>query len=166
MDSVRIFGQTYPKVALHNPNQPLGVFLDQNQIFINHHSFSSLSTPYIKLSRSDKKLVDQKITNWLELLAQKYILQKTPLLAQKMNLAGKYRRICLKRASTRWGSCSSYKNLNFNYALIHHPPEIIDYVIIHELAHLQEMNHSAAFWRLVAQYDPLHKLHRKQLNRK
>jgi predicted metal-dependent hydrolase len=108
--------------------------------------------------------VQQKITNFLELLAQKYILQKTPLIAKKMGLEGEYRRVCLKHQSTRWGSCSSNKNLNFNYALVHHAPEIIDYVIIHELAHLKEMNHSARFWRIVAKFDPLHKLHRRKLN--
>ena len=56
--------------------------------------------------------------------------------------------------TTRWGSCSSKKNLNFNYKIIFLSPQEQNYLIIHELCHLQEMNHSPAFWSLVKKQTP------------
>jgi predicted metal-dependent hydrolase len=107
---------------------------------------------------------EAKITDFLKLTAEKYIRQRVPQLAAQMGLTGAYRRISLKKQSTRWGSCSSDKNLNFNWTLVYYAPEVIDYVLMHELAHLVHMNHSVEFWRLVRQYDPLYKQHKKVLN--
>jgi predicted metal-dependent hydrolase len=76
-----------------------------------------------------------------------------------------YRRISFKNLKSRWGSCSSLGNLNFNYQLIHASLETIDYVVIHEICHLKEMNHSARFWSLVAKACPNYKDHRKLLRR-
>ena len=73
--------------------------------------------------------------------------------------------ITLREQKTRWGSCSSKGNLNFNWRLVHYRPEIIDYVIIHELAHRTHMNHSAKFWQLVEKYDPEYRKHRGFLKR-
>ena len=61
----------------------------------------------------------------------------------------KYEKVRIKNQKTRWGSCSSKRNLNFNMRLMMAPDEAIDYVIIHELCHLRELNHTPAFWRLV-----------------
>jgi predicted metal-dependent hydrolase len=66
----------------------------------------------------------------------------------------RYDRIAIKGQSTRWGSCSSKRNLNFNWRLMMAPPGAVDYVIIHELCHLKELNHSPRFWALVAQHCP------------
>ena len=57
-----------------------------------------------------------------------------------------YNRIAIKAQRSRWGSCSTKKNLNFNCLLMLCPEEIQDYVVVHELSHLKEMNHSPAFW--------------------
>lgn len=65
-----------------------------------------------------------------------------------------YNRICLKEQKTRWGSCSSLHNLNFNWRLILMPPRILDYVVVHELSHLIELNHSPQFWAVVERYYP------------
>lgn len=73
------------------------------------------------------------------------------------------RRITVKNQKTRWGSCSSKKNLNFNYKLAYMPQEIMDYVVVHELAHLRHMNHSREFWELVEQYIPDYRERRKWL---
>lgn len=72
-------------------------------------------------------------------------------------------RISIKNARTRWGSCSSKGNLNFSYRLSLLPPHLSDYVIIHELCHLREFNHSSRFWDLVAMLDPDYALHREEL---
>ena len=63
-------------------------------------------------------------------------------------------RITIREQKTRWGSCSRKANLNFNWKLIRAPQEALDYVVIHELCHLYEFNHSPRFWRLVASVQP------------
>ena len=65
-----------------------------------------------------------------------------------------YGRITIRNQRSRWGSCSSKRNLNFNWKLIMAPPEALNYVVIHELCHLIEFNHSARFWNLVQQRMP------------
>lgn len=74
-----------------------------------------------------------------------------------------YHRVSIRNQKTRWGSCSRDGNLNFNYRLILLKPEFLDYVITHELCHLQEFNHSPDFWRLVAKVCPDYKRIRKEL---
>lgn len=74
-----------------------------------------------------------------------------------------YGRITIRNQSTRWGSCSSQGNLNFNCLLMLTPVEILDYVIVHELAHRKQMNHSDAFWAEVAKVFPDYKARVKWL---
>ncbi len=74
-----------------------------------------------------------------------------------------YRAINIKNQKTRWGSCSRKGNLNFNYKLLFISPEVADYVIVHELCHLREFNHSPKFWRLVAETMPLYRELRRSL---
>ncbi len=75
----------------------------------------------------------------------------------------RYNRVTLRNQKSRWGSCSGLKNLNFNWRLIMAPIEVIDYVVVHELCHLKEMNHSSRFWALVEKALPDHKVQRKWL---
>lgn len=74
-----------------------------------------------------------------------------------------YRRISIRNQKSRWGSCSKRGNLNFNYRIALLPPHLADYIIVHELMHLQELNHSPKFWNLVAHVIPNHRECRKEL---
>mgnify|MGYP000081506246 CR=1 FL=1 len=69
----------------------------------------------------------------------------------------------LREMKTRWGSCSSKGNLNFNWRLIFAPEEVVDYIVVHELAHRKEMNHSRAFYNVVASVLPDYKVQEKWL---
>lgn len=74
-----------------------------------------------------------------------------------------YGKITVRNQKTRWGSCSSKGNLNFNCLLMLAPPEVLDYVVVHELCHRKQMNHSKAFWLEVEKVLPDYKEARKWL---
>lgn len=74
-----------------------------------------------------------------------------------------YGRITIRNQKSRWGSCSSKGNLNFNCLLVKAPEDILDYVIVHELCHRMEMNHSGRFWKLVEGVLPDYRERRKWL---
>lgn len=86
---------------------------------------------------------------------------RLPLFARKLGVT--YQRVAVRSQRTRWGSCSSKGNLNFNCLLALTPPEVFDYVIVHELCHLKEMNHSPKFWAEVEKQLPHYKICRKWL---
>lgn len=147
--SVNIFGKKYQKNLLDNLAFPYGVTIGDNIVNINLHG----------ANKKHHDLLDRFLKN----TAEKYIVPRTHQLAKKMDLS--FKNISLRQQKTRWGSCSSKKNLNFNWRLVHYLPNIIDYVIIHELAHLVHMNHSKDFWDLVRKYDPEYLKHRGFLKR-
>lgn len=93
--------------------------------------------------------------------ARAYLPRRTRFLASQHGFH--IETIKLNNAKTRWGSCSSKNMLNLNVALMRLPHELIDYVILHELCHTREMNHSEAFWQLVESVDPNYKTHRRML---
>jgi predicted metal-dependent hydrolase len=76
-----------------------------------------------------------------------------------------FSKITIRDQRTRWGACSARKSLSFNWRLVMAPPEIAEYVIIHELAHLLEMNHSIRFWKIVEKYCPDYKKRRLWLKK-
>ena len=92
------------------------------------------------------KLSDRELDE-LARKARAYIPERVRCYAQKMGVS--YGRITLRCQKTRWGSCSVKKNLNFNILLMLTPPEVIDSIVVHELCHLTEMNHSKRFYALV-----------------
>jgi predicted metal-dependent hydrolase len=98
---------------------------------------------------------------WYRAQARAVLNERAALLSTRYGL--RYERIAIRDQQSRWGSCSSGRNLNFNYRLMLAPTPVVDYVITHELCHLVHMNHSPAFWRLVAEYEPQYKSHRQWL---
>ena len=84
--------------------------------------------------------------------AKSVLAQRTAYFARQVGVT--YGRITVRDQKTRWGSCSQTGNLNFNFRLILAPLEVLDYVVVHELCHRRQMNHSAQFWQEVAQVLP------------
>lgn len=84
--------------------------------------------------------------------AAEYIPSRVSLYAAKLGVS--YGRITIRHQRTRWGSCSTKGNLNFNCLLMKAPPEVLDYVVVHELCHRLEMNHSPRFWAQVEKVLP------------
>jgi predicted metal-dependent hydrolase len=105
----------------------------------------------------------EEILGWYRGVAGALIRGKAAGAGSRMGL--KYRRINLKEMRTRWGSCSLKGNLNFNWKLILMPEPVIEYVVIHELAHLKEMHHGPDFWARVARECPDWRERRKWLTR-
>jgi hypothetical protein len=95
---------------------------------------------------------------WLRAAGRFAIATQVASRAAEMGLA--YGRVAIRDQKTRWGSCSRAGNLNFNWRLILAPSAVLDYVVVHELAHRVEMNHAAHFWRVVARYCPDYGTHR------
>ncbi|MBL7058204.1 M48 family metallopeptidase [Patescibacteria group bacterium] len=105
----------------------------------------------LKQIKSECKLVLPDITNNEY---KKYRLQAYELVLAKIekfnrNYNFDYNNICIRDQKTRWGSCSSNRNLNFSYKMLFLEDHLVDYIVVHELCHLQEMNHSQDFWNLV-----------------
>lgn len=99
--------------------------------------------------------------HWLYVQAQDYLIKRTLQLAGSNGFI--INRVSVRRQASRWASCSAKKNISLNYRLMKYSREIIDYVIYHELCHLEEMNHSGKFWKLVEMYVPNYKEYRKIL---
>ena len=98
---------------------------------------------------------------WLMRQAQAHFTQRLNHFAPLLGV--QWRSLRLSSAQTRWGSAKSDGSIRLNWRLLHYRPAVIDYVVAHELAHLREMNHSAAFWRTVASVVPDHAVLRRSL---
>lgn len=95
------------------------------------------------------------LEKWYREEAYEYINERAKFFSRLMGR--KYSKIKLGTASTRWASCGPTGNLNFNWKLMMAPPEVVDYVVVHELAHIDIKDHSARFWKEVARYCPDYK---------
>lgn len=104
---------------------------------------------------------EQVLKRWLLKNARQGIIARVEELAAEFGF--KYNKVSVRDQGTRWGSCSAQRNLNFSWRLMLAPLTILDYVIIHELAHTKQMNHSAKFWAIVENCMPDYKTHRKWL---
>lgn len=116
-----------------------------------------------RIAQAEKNAVlctQEERDGWIK-KARERIPQRAAYFAHRMGVD--YGRITIRDQKTRWGSCSSRGNLNFNWKLMLMPEAVLDYVVVHELAHRREMNHSAAFWKVVEAELPDYRERRKYL---
>ena len=119
-----------------------------------------------RLKKIDNRIIfskedDEKIYQRYKESARRLVNKKIDYFNQFYNF--KYGRISIRNQKTRWGSCSRQGNLNFSYRILFLPENLIDYVIVHELCHLGEFNHSQNFWSLVQKTIPNYLSIRRQL---
>jgi predicted metal-dependent hydrolase len=105
--------------------------------------------------------IREVVQAWLQRQAKRVFEERCAMFAQRMGVT--VRRLALSSASTRWGSASADGSVRLNWRLVHFGFPVIDYVVAHELAHLREMNHSAAFWDVVRSVLPDYEQHRGHL---
>ncbi len=144
------------------PQNEIMKFVEEKQNRIKKH----LVQMYFKAEEIKKQKKEPALTNAdIEKLCQKalsVIPDKVKYYAEIMGVT--YGRITIRNQKTRWGSCSSKGNLNFNCLLMLMPDKVLDYVVVHELCHLKQMNHSKKFWKEVERYMPDYKNYKKWLN--
>ena len=150
---MHLFGTRYQKKFAYSRNRPIGCYIEDEILCINP----------IDPLKKDTEYQNKAVAQFLKHTAQHYLLPRTHQLAEQMQIS--FGNVTLRQQKTRWGSCSSKGNLNFNWRLVHFEPNVIDYVIIHELAHRVHMNHSAQFWNLVRKFDPSYPTHKGVLNK-
>jgi predicted metal-dependent hydrolase len=100
----------------------------------------------------DERNCRDALTRWLMRKTREYLVPRLRELGQRTEL--RFARTFVKRPRTRWASCSRHKSISLNAKLLFLPSELVDYVLIHELCHLAELNHTARFWSLVQHHCP------------
>lgn len=150
-------GQIIVRAPLRMKNEQIRSFVQQKQSWIEKH----LAEIENRKSEQKKRQISMEELHLLAEKACKELPPKVEMYAKQIGVT--YGRITIRNQKTRWGSCSSKGNLNFNCLLMLFPEEIQDYVIVHELCHRKEMNHSSVFWREVEKILPDYKERRKML---
>ena len=108
--------------------------------------------PQILLSTDYSDVIKAALISWMKQQARKQVQQLVNHHGGKKQLIP--RSIIIKTQKSRWGSCGIHNDININWLLIMAPPEVLEYVVVHELCHIQVRNHSACFWNLVAEHLP------------
>ena len=139
-------------------------------IYGNKYSVVKADIKSIQTSNKFELIVPKKyeaekqqkaIQTWFKKLAKKVLSERLSFIESRISLKSTSLKIGDSRG--RWGSCNSYGNIILNYRVVMLPPAIIDYVIVHELCHLLELNHSKKFWQNVAKFLPNYEIHRKNI---
>ncbi len=156
-DSFELFGKTFQCLWLERASISKKCdyqlcFEQQTVTFYFQQGFSSEQKQQYAFKALTTLFIEQ---------AHQYLKPKTSFYADLMGL--NYESITIKGYKSRWGSCYSNGRIQFNWRLLQAPKWVIDYVVVHELAHLVHANHSSAFWNLVVDYYPKTKLAKKVL---
>ena len=150
---VSVSGQVTVRAPHTMPDSTIHRFLSQKESWILEH-LSHAATEPAQPQAENPPLSEFRRSYYME-SARKIFKRKTAAYARKMGVT--YGRITIREQKTRWGSCTSEGNLNFNWRLIFAPEKVLDYVVVHELSHRKEMNHSKNFWREVEKILPDYK---------
>lgn len=137
------------------PSDTLSVVRSKQQIIVSLPASMDMQAPQVT------KAIRTVCIAALRVESKSYLPKRLRYLADQLGFD--YQKVRFSHASSRWGSCSSTGTISLNIALMKLPFELIDYVLVHELAHTKQMNHSDQFWNLVSQGDPNYKQHRKLL---
>ncbi len=151
-------GEVIVRVPLRMPEREIRRLLEEKRDWIEKH--------LEKAARREAENSAQPALTAAEIrgLADRAVREIPPRVQmQAARIGVRFGRITIRNQKTRWGSCSSAGNLNFNCLLMLCPDEVIDYVIVHELCHRIELNHSPRFWQLVASILPDYRTPRKWL---
>jgi predicted metal-dependent hydrolase len=140
-------GELFPLETFFEQNERKGLVFWGNRFYLNTADAAETGVSYF--------------VSWYKKKAKQHLRQRVDFFSQEFNLLAKS--VKITSAEKRWGSCSADDNLSFSFRLIMAPPDIIDYVIVHELMHIKEKNHSAAFWKLIETAIPEYKAHRRWL---
>jgi predicted metal-dependent hydrolase len=103
----------------------------------------------------DEDHLKQQLVKFYKLMAQSVFEERSKFYADLLGVS--FNNVVIKDQSTRWGSCSSKRNLNYNFRVLLAPETVLNYLVVHEVCHLKEMNHSSRFWDLVAKLMPEYK---------
>lgn len=152
--SVSTSGRLQVSAPAHAKESSIKRVIDANRELIREKI--PLADPKTQRARDAKKKILMK-------KAKDYLPYRLEYYAKLYGYS--YERCRLSHAATRWGSCSSTGTISLNIGLMQVPEILRDYVILHELAHLNHMNHSASFWAEVGEHDPRYKEHRAKLKK-
>ena len=150
--TVSTSGRLSMSVPKHTPDFLVKRYLNSNREAIRNKL--PLNDPATQRTRNYQKKVLMK-------KAKEYLPYRLEYYAKLYGY--KYEKCRLTHANTRWGSCSSNKTISLNIGLMKLPEPLRDYVILHELAHLNHMDHSKAFWEEVSRHDKNYKIHNKKI---
>lgn len=148
-------GKSHTLIILNVANRQFDVKINGQQIIVSLPNGDTMTNP------SYERKIRDLVISALRKEAKSYLPQRLSFIANKYNY--KYSKSRFSHSGGRWGSCSSNGTISLNIALMKLPFELIDYVIIHELSHTVQMNHSKDFWNLVKIADPEYKKHRSLL---
>ena len=155
---ITLVGQVLVRAPRRMSESEIRAFVESKSTWLNKHLQKKEKDME---SLQEEGYFSAQEINRLVALAKQVIPEKVAYYARLMGVS--YGRISIRKQKTRWGSCSREGNLNFNCLLMMAPPEVLDYVVIHELSHRMEMNHSARFWAQVEKAMPDYRVPRKWL---
>lgn len=148
-------GKSHTLIVRPTSNQSTTVKRHDRQIIVSLPANASVGDTMVQRNIRDEVIAAYRLE------AKSYLPKRLSFLAERHDFS--YQKVRFSHASGRWGSCNSNGTVSLNIALMKLPFELIDYVLIHELSHTKEMNHSEAFWNLVANADPHYRAHRRIL---
>ena len=128
---------------------------------LNYDLFDGAATDCIELRAATRDGQIRELRGWIRRHAGLVLPPRLRAVAERSGLD--YARVTIRSQKTRWGSCSARRNISLNDQLLFLPPATVDYLLVHELCHTREMNHSPAFWKLVERHCPEYRAHERLL---